>query len=190
MVPTRDLAARFEAYSDWRRRLSSGISALHSWLAQQELADANVDLTARDVTTCNNPTFVAGNPKGDVFDLGGVSGVAHEAGISGERRYVSWGIGMAAFVVYFASRAAHTTVLGLRPAWPYLLGYLAFLGLVYATYFTGTTGQTLGKIAMDVVRFAAVIAALPIICDTRSCVPPLPASAPAPSGSPWNRPIR
>jgi uncharacterized RDD family membrane protein YckC len=57
-------------------------------------------------------------------------------------------LGIAAFVVYFASRAAHTTVLGLRPAWPFLLGYLAFLGLVYATYFTGTTGQTLGKIAM------------------------------------------
>jgi uncharacterized RDD family membrane protein YckC len=57
-------------------------------------------------------------------------------------------LGIAAFVVYFASRAAHTTVLGLRPAWPFLLGYLAFLGLVYATYFTGTTGQTLGKIAV------------------------------------------
>ena len=57
-------------------------------------------------------------------------------------------LGIAAFVVYFASRAAHTTVLGLRPAWPFLLGYLAFLSLVYATYFTGTTGQTLGKIAM------------------------------------------
>lgn len=57
-------------------------------------------------------------------------------------------LGLAAFVVYFASRAAHTTVLGLRPASPFLLGYLAFLGLVYATYFTGTTGQTLGKIAV------------------------------------------
>jgi uncharacterized RDD family membrane protein YckC len=56
-------------------------------------------------------------------------------------------VGISILVVYFASRAAHTTVLGLRPAWPYLLGYLAFLGLVYATYFTGTTGQTLGKIA-------------------------------------------
>ena len=40
----RDLAARFEAYSDWRRRLSAGISGLHEWLAQQELADAQVDL--------------------------------------------------------------------------------------------------------------------------------------------------
>jgi uncharacterized RDD family membrane protein YckC len=33
------------------------------------------------------------------------------------------------------------------PAWPYLASYLALLGLVYAGYFSGTTGQTLGKIA-------------------------------------------
>jgi len=52
-----------------------------------------------------------------------------------------------AVVVYFASRAAHVGLTGLRPAWPYLGGYLAFLGLAYACYFTGTTGQTLGKIA-------------------------------------------
>lgn len=51
-----------------------------------------------------------------------------------------------AVVVYFASRAAHVTVPALLPAWPFLAGYLAFLGLVYAGYFTGTTGQTLGKI--------------------------------------------
>jgi uncharacterized RDD family membrane protein YckC len=50
-------------------------------------------------------------------------------------------------VVYFASRAAHVDLLGLRASWRYLGGYLAFLGLVYAGYFTGTTGQTLGKIA-------------------------------------------
>src|SRR6266567_6107579 len=42
---TRDLAARFEAYSDWRRRLSAGISGLHDWLSQQDLADAHADLT-------------------------------------------------------------------------------------------------------------------------------------------------
>jgi len=48
-------------------------------------------------------------------------------------------------VVYFASRAAHVPLGALRPAWPWLLGYLAFLGLVYSSYFTGTTGQTLGK---------------------------------------------
>jgi Dynamin family len=41
---SRDLAARFEAYSDWRRRLSAGISGLHEWLSQQELTDAHADL--------------------------------------------------------------------------------------------------------------------------------------------------
>ena len=44
MNHARELAARFEAYGDWRRRLSSGVSALHEWLADQELADAQVDL--------------------------------------------------------------------------------------------------------------------------------------------------
>ena len=44
MVQSRELAARFEAYSDWRRRLSTGVSGLHEWLSQQELADAQTDL--------------------------------------------------------------------------------------------------------------------------------------------------
>jgi len=44
MTQSRELAARFEAYSDWRRRLSAGISGLHEWLSQQELADAQADL--------------------------------------------------------------------------------------------------------------------------------------------------
>jgi uncharacterized RDD family membrane protein YckC len=48
-------------------------------------------------------------------------------------------------VVYFASRAAHVPLASLWPSWPWLLAFLAFLGLVYASYFTGTTGQTLGK---------------------------------------------
>ncbi|HSS70357.1 MAG TPA: dynamin family protein [Casimicrobiaceae bacterium] len=43
-MQSRELAARFEAYSDWRRRLSAGISGLHEWLSQQELADAQTDL--------------------------------------------------------------------------------------------------------------------------------------------------
>lgn len=55
-------------------------------------------------------------------------------------------LGMWCLVVYFASRAAHVTLEGLLPSWPYLAGYLAALGLLYAGYFTGTTGQTLGKI--------------------------------------------
>jgi hypothetical protein len=44
MTPSRDLAARFEAYGDWRRRLSAGISRFHEWLRQQELSDAQIDL--------------------------------------------------------------------------------------------------------------------------------------------------
>ena len=49
MVPSRDLAARFEAYSDWRRRLSAGVSALHEWLQDQELADVQVDLRVQQL---------------------------------------------------------------------------------------------------------------------------------------------
>ena len=55
-------------------------------------------------------------------------------------------LGLFAVVLYFAGRAAHVAVPALLPAWPFLAGYLAVLGLVYAGYFTGTTGQTLGKI--------------------------------------------
>ena len=44
MMQSRELAARFEAYSDWRRRLSAAVSRLHEWLSQQELADAQADL--------------------------------------------------------------------------------------------------------------------------------------------------
>jgi predicted GTPase len=43
MIHSRDLAARFEAYSDWRRRLSARISGVHDWLEQQDLADTQVD---------------------------------------------------------------------------------------------------------------------------------------------------
>jgi len=56
-------------------------------------------------------------------------------------------LGVALVVVYFAGRAARVPLHGLRPAWPWLMGYLALLGLVYAGYFTGTTGQTPGKMA-------------------------------------------
>lgn len=52
-----------------------------------------------------------------------------------------------AAIVYFASRSARVAIPALQPAWPWLVGYLAFIGLVYAGYFTGTTGQTLGKMA-------------------------------------------
>ena len=49
MIPSRDLAARFEAYGDWRRRLSAGISSLHEWLPQQDLADAQVDVKVQQL---------------------------------------------------------------------------------------------------------------------------------------------
>jgi|SRR5687768_4113481 len=55
-----------------------------------------------------------------------------------------------AAVVYFASRSARVEMTALQPVWPWLIGYLAFIGLVYAGYFTGTTGQTLGKMAAGV----------------------------------------
>lgn len=50
-----------------------------------------------------------------------------------------------ALVLYFAGRAARADMLTLASNWPWLLAYLAFLGLFYAGYFTGTTGQTPGK---------------------------------------------
>jgi len=49
MSASRDLAARFEAYADWRRRLSAGISALHEWLQQQDLAGAQVDVKVQQL---------------------------------------------------------------------------------------------------------------------------------------------
>lgn len=58
-------------------------------------------------------------------------------------------LALGAFVVYFASRAARVPdLLGLLPAWPYLAGFLGVLALAYASYFTGTTGQTPGKMVL------------------------------------------
>jgi uncharacterized RDD family membrane protein YckC len=70
-----------------------------------------------------------------------------QAGERAQAALVDMGLmlGLWAVVVYFASRAARVGLSGLRPSWPYLLGYLAFLGLTYAACFTGVTGQTLGK---------------------------------------------
>jgi uncharacterized RDD family membrane protein YckC len=53
-----------------------------------------------------------------------------------------------AVVLYFTGRAARVEVSGLLPSWPYLAGYLTFLGVVYAGYFSGATGQTVGKIVV------------------------------------------
>jgi uncharacterized RDD family membrane protein YckC len=52
---------------------------------------------------------------------------------------------LGALVVYFTGRAARVDVVSLTASWPWLVSYLAFLGLFYAGYFTGTTGQTPGK---------------------------------------------
>ena len=43
------------------------------------------------------------------------------------------------------ARAAQVPVAGLLPSWPWLAGYLVSLGLLYAGYFTGGTGRTVGK---------------------------------------------
>jgi uncharacterized RDD family membrane protein YckC len=52
---------------------------------------------------------------------------------------------LCALVLYFTGRAARVEIVALAPSWHWLLGYVAFLGLFYAGYFTGTTGQTPGK---------------------------------------------
>ena len=62
-MQSRDLAARFEAYSDWRRRLSSRISGLHEWLSQQELADAYPQIRALGIRGSENPNLL---PKGAI----------------------------------------------------------------------------------------------------------------------------
>jgi uncharacterized RDD family membrane protein YckC len=52
---------------------------------------------------------------------------------------------LGALVLYFAGRAARADALSLAGSWPWLALYLGLLGLFYAGYFTGTTGQTPGK---------------------------------------------
>jgi uncharacterized RDD family membrane protein YckC len=52
---------------------------------------------------------------------------------------------LGALVVYFTGRAARADVVSLAESWPWLISYLGLLGLFYAGYFTGTTGQTPGK---------------------------------------------
>ena len=49
MVQSRELAARFEVYGDWRKRLSQSVSALHAWLKREDLSDAEVDLKIEQV---------------------------------------------------------------------------------------------------------------------------------------------
>jgi len=57
-------------------------------------------------------------------------------------------IGLWGGTLYCSARVARVPLMGLLPSWPYLVSYLMFLGAVYAAYFTGMTGQTLGKMAL------------------------------------------
>src|SRR3954469_22679354 len=49
MAHSRELAERFEAYSDWRRRLSSGVAGLHEWLSQQDLVNSQIDVKVQQL---------------------------------------------------------------------------------------------------------------------------------------------
>jgi uncharacterized RDD family membrane protein YckC len=49
-------------------------------------------------------------------------------------------------VLYFTGRTARVGLLSLASAWPWLAAYQGLLALFYAGYFTGTTGQTPGKL--------------------------------------------
>ena len=42
MIEPRELAARFEAYGDWRRRLSAAIASLAEWLATHDLDEPRI----------------------------------------------------------------------------------------------------------------------------------------------------
>jgi len=53
---------------------------------------------------------------------------------------------LSAVVVYFTGRAARVELAALVASWPALVSYLGLLALFYAGYFTGTTGQTPGKL--------------------------------------------
>ena len=53
---------------------------------------------------------------------------------------------LAMVVVYFAGRAARVNFEALAVSWPWLAAYLGLLAVFYASYFTGTTGQTPGKL--------------------------------------------
>ena len=51
-------------------------------------------------------------------------------------------------VVYFTGRAARVELATLATGWRWLAGYLGLLAVFYGGYFTGTTGQTPGKLVM------------------------------------------
>ena len=47
--PPRELATRFEAYGEWRKRVAAGVADLHRWLREHDLADAQVDFKVDEV---------------------------------------------------------------------------------------------------------------------------------------------
>ena len=49
MAQPREFAARFDAYGHWRNRVADGVGAVHAWLREQDLADAQVDLRIRQL---------------------------------------------------------------------------------------------------------------------------------------------
>jgi uncharacterized RDD family membrane protein YckC len=55
-------------------------------------------------------------------------------------------LALSALVVYFTGRAARADLGALVSGWPGIAAYLGLLALFYAGYFTGTTGQTPGKL--------------------------------------------
>ena len=58
---------------------------------------------------------------------------------------------MSGTVAYFAARVAQVPPLGLVSGAPYIAAFLIGVGLLYATCFTGTTGQTPGKMLVGLV---------------------------------------
>jgi uncharacterized RDD family membrane protein YckC len=110
----------------------------------------NADLPLHPAAIDAEPPYLpaAGDPPPEMADLPPVERPALpiERLVAGVIDLAILG-GIAAAVVYFSSRIARVPLAGLWPAWPWLALYLGALGLLYAGYFTGTTGQTLGKMA-------------------------------------------
>jgi uncharacterized RDD family membrane protein YckC len=80
-------------------------------------------------------------PRSQPRRAAGARGRARAAAVDG----LIFGL-ISALVVYFAGRAARVDIAALASSWPELVSYLALLALFYAGYFTGTTGQTPGKL--------------------------------------------
>jgi uncharacterized RDD family membrane protein YckC len=68
---------------------------------------------------------------------------AQAAAVDAALLAVVWGL-----ILYFAGKATRVGLAGLRPSWSVVTGYLLFVGLIYAAYFTGVSGRTPGKMVM------------------------------------------